>query len=345
MSDKLIERIIRWRPFNHIAYWVLLILFWGLFWGSDEGYYLNFLYSEMVLMPVKMTMVYWTIYFLVPRYLFAKRYTLLAVLFFLGLGAVSVVLRLLAYYVLSPLWGIYTTSENVLSIYRIMQFAADTNTVLVLPLAYTLFKEWFKKQLESRELEQQRTSAELQLLKNQIHPHFLFNSLNSLYALVLKKSEQAPEVVLKLSALMRYQLHDASAELVELQKEIDYLNNYIALERLRYGNRFDLSFSTHGDWKRYCIAPLLLLPFVENAFKHGVSGANEAWLRIELSVNDEQLVFLVENSLGEKLDADISSGIGLKNVRRRLELLYPDRHKLSIDAGDTFFCVVLKVDL
>lgn len=344
--DRLIEQIVKWRPFKHIAYWVLLILFFGFFWGSDEGYYRNFLFSEAILMPTKMVMVYWTIYYIIPQFLFTKRYTELLLIFSASLAITAIILRLQAYYILIPLWGMYSTEHETLSIYRIVQFAADTNTVMVIPLAYTLVKEWLKKQIESHELAQQRTTAELQLLQNQIHPHFLFNSLNSLYSLVLKKSDQAPDMLLKLSSLMRYQLQEANSEKVSLQKEIEYLQNYIALEKMRYGKRFELHFATNGNWDKLQITPLLLLPFIENAFKHGVSGAIvPAWLRIEITVTKRKVHLLVENSIALANEQNLVSGIGLKNVRRRLALSYPNKYQLTTKNDKDSYLAILKIEL
>ena len=145
---------------------------------------------------------------------------------------------------------------------------------------------------------EQKLGAELKVLKNQLHPHFLFNTLNNLYSMVLTQHPRASEVVVRLSDIMSYMLYDCERRLIDLEKEIENLKNYIELEKIRYGKRLDISFETGGKIAGKSIPPLLLLPFLENAFKHGV-GKNEraSWVRINLWVNDEELTYLVENSL------------------------------------------------
>jgi len=175
----------------------------------------------------------------------------------------------------------------------------------------------------------------------------LFNTLNNLYSLILKKSDNAKDVVLKLSDLMSYMLHDAKAKLVVLSKEINYINNYIALEKIRFGNRFEISFNTFGNINKYQIPPLLILPFIENSFKHGVSGEIDgAWITIEISVEDEDFTLKIENSISDRTGTKsknlTNSGIGLNNAKRRLNLLYKENYELKIIESDTYL-VILKL--
>ena len=179
------RRVAAWRPARHIAYWLGIVLFFGFFWGSDEGYYLHFLISELVMLPPKMAAVYLVVYVLIPRFLWTRNYVWFFATSALTLLVGGVLLRVLAYTVLIPWFSHGNPNDELLNAYRIMQFVADINTVLVLPVGYVLMREWQRKQMESQMLAHQRLEAELQLLKNQIQPHFLFNSLNNLYALVL----------------------------------------------------------------------------------------------------------------------------------------------------------------
>ena len=210
------------------------------------------------------------------------------------------------------------------------------------------FKHWYQQQKATQQLAQDKLQAELKFLKAQIHPHFLFNTLNNLYALTLKKSSNSPEVVLKLSELLNYMLYECNVPLAPLRKEIDLIKNYISLERLRYGKRLDISLNIGGDIHGKMIAPLLLLPFVENSFKHGVSGlTSKAWVSMDIQVKGNQLVMKVDNSKsnGKGEDLDYKEGIGLTNVKRRLELLYEGRYDLKILDTDDSYLVVLRLTL
>ncbi|HEY5826526.1 MAG TPA: histidine kinase, partial [Cyclobacteriaceae bacterium] len=196
----------------------------------------------------------------------------------------------------------------------------------------------------AKELEKEKLAAELKLLKSQINPHFLFNTLNNLYALTLNHSSKSPEVVYKLSQLMSYMLYDSNQSEVSLEKEVEYIQNYIALEKIRYSN-LDISMNVFDELKDVRIAPLLILPFVENSFKHGASSQlSSGFIRIDISVQAQTLVIKVENS---KIDPEIPrrpSGIGLQNLRKRLELIYPERHTLQIFDEEDVYLVILKID-
>lgn len=207
--------------------------------------------------------------------------------------------------------------------------------------------EWFKNERMKKEMENQKVSAELLNLKSQVNPHFLFNSLNSIYSLSNKNPDKkSAEAILKLSDMMRYMLYDSGDNYVDLEKEIEYLNNYIELQRLRLKAGITVTFNVHGKVGNKKIAPLLLIPFVENAFKHGISYQNESFISIELKVDDNSLNFITTNSIFlESVEKEKSSGIGLENVKRRLELLYPQKHKLNISKNEKSFDVELQIEL
>ncbi len=197
--------------------------------------------------------------------------------------------------------------------------------------------DWLQQQRTMSELETQKASSELKFLKSQINPHFLFNTLNNLYALTLKKSDDAPEVVIKLSDMMRYMLYECNEPLVPLQKEVDYINNYIALESLRQSSGVDIAFELTGSPGALKIAPLIFVPFLENAFKHGLKeNIKEGFLHISIEIIEHRLKFELQNSKPTRITSPSqqrkrAGGIGLENVRRRLELIYPERHQLEIE--------------
>ncbi|MBK6365117.1 MAG: histidine kinase [Saprospiraceae bacterium] len=214
---------------------------------------------------------------------------------------------------------------------------------------YRIMQEWLIQQGEKKELESQNLQSELKLLKSQINPHFLFNTLNSLYALTLKKSDQAPEIVLKLSEMMRYMLYECNEKEVFLEKEINYMHNYLELEKLRHGAKMDINFEVIGDLKDQKIAPLLLMPFIENSFKHGINTQlNTGFVSLVIHVNDGELTMNLKNSKAPslpKIKDKKSGGIGLTNVKRRLQILYPKTHELKIEESPFDYKIFLSLTL
>ena len=207
--------------------------------------------------------------------------------------------------------------------------------------AIKLFRHWYKKEKENQELLHENTLIELELLKAQIHPHFLFNTLNNVYALTLKQSDKAPDMLKRLSGLLHYMVEDCNIARISISQEIILLKNYISLEQLRYGTNLKIKigaeltyhFENEKDLESKKIAPLLLLPFIENAFKHGSSQQLEnAQIFFDIKVNKGILIFFVQNSKNPLSHQSDSSnvGTGLKNVKRRLQIIYPECHDLSI---------------
>lgn len=336
---------------QHVLFWGCYVLFFGLLYGSYIDDYYNAFMVELVELPFKMGLVYFNMYYLMPRYLLQKRY---AEFFFYLLLVMTAVAALMQYvllpFLIHPLFCPSTCTENNLTLYRLIKNVVNLNYVVAITAVIALLKNWYRHQQAAQLLTQDKLEAELKFLKAQIHPHFLFNTLNSLYSLTLKKSDNAPEVVLKLSGLMDYMLYDATAAKVPLEKELDYIKNYIDLERIRYGNRVDVQFTESGDISGKSIAPMMLLPFVENAFKHGVTTETEnAWIRIDVKMLEQQLVLLVENcKCGEKASGnnrDMASGIGLRNLQRRLELLYEGRYSLETEDEADSYAARLELDL
>jgi len=220
--------------------------------------------------------------------------------------------------------------------------------VIFISTSLKLIKRWIRQNIELEAIKAKHFETELKLLKSQINPHFFFNTLNNLYSLSLEKSEEVPGVILKLSDLMRYLLDSAKKKEVPLIKEYDFINNYLSLEKLRYSKRCDIKMNIEGDMSGKVIAPMLLIPFVENSFKHGVSSTvSDSYVQVILNIEQNDLNFSVENSKPEKPEDvnNSSSQMGLKNVRRRLELLYPQRHKLDISETKDMFKITLEIKL
>jgi LytS/YehU family sensor histidine kinase len=286
--------------------------------------------------------VYYNIYVLIPKHLANKKF-----LAYFGFMAVMV-------FIITPIeaFFIYTRSKDNPEMQAVVLqnlnwsflpnfFVVGTSTVVKITL------DWLKNQREKQELETQTMQSELRFLKSQINPHFLFNTLNSLYALTLKKSDKAPDIVLKLSEMMRYMLYECNERFVSLSKEVSYIANYLELEKLRQGKNVDIEYVVDGNVGEQKIAPLMFIPFIENCFKHGVGNQlSKGRVNIRLEVNGNEVTAVIENSKAETMPKPLharSGGIGLVNVRRRLELLYPGHYTLDIDDNPKTYTVTLKI--
>jgi LytS/YehU family sensor histidine kinase len=209
-------------------------------------------------------------------------------------------------------------------------------------------KDWFELEARKKEIENEKLTAELTFLKAQINPHFLFNTLNNLYYLAYSKSEHTTEIIAKLSQMMRYMIYESNHLPVPMSKEIEYMQNYISLERLRLNNQIPIAFDVSGDAATAKIGPLILIAFLENAFKHGVDANNEkSWVRVAIQVRGSQCLYTVENSKrlnGSAVHTE-KSGIGLRNVQRRLELSYPGNFDIKVNDDVDRYKVELQLKL
>ncbi len=210
-----------------------------------------------------------------------------------------------------------------------------------------LTEQWFKNEKHQEVVKNEQLSTELAFLKSQINPHFLFNSLNSIYSLAHKKSDKAPTAIVQLSKIMRYVIDDANNSTVLLEKELEHLNDYIELQKLRLTEKTKLLFDINNQSHNALIEPMLLVPFIENAFKHGVDSYNISYITIKIDISQDRLVFKSSNTIAQQKteNPEEESGIGLKNVIRRLELLYPNEHKLDIIKEEKLYSVILDLKL
>lgn len=229
----------------------------------------------------------------------------------------------------------------IVTINRVVSFAF---ILLLTGALMRLGSNYIKNQQEKKALENANLNAEISLLKSQINPHFLFNTLNSIYALAHEKSGKTETTILKLSEMLRYMLYESAGEKVELSKEIQYITNYVQLQRLRLSDKIKTEYKVSGNPDGLHIAPFLLITFIENAFKHGVSYINPGYINIQISVIEKTLTLLVENPNTES-HSFTQVGLGLKNAERRLELLYPGKYNLQTEKSETRYLVNLKLDL
>jgi sensor histidine kinase YesM len=341
----------KYRLLTHLFFWVSYMLFSIISQYSYSDEFPKAWAYVVSIMPITIIATYFFIYWAVPQLLDRKKYLSLLITF-LVMALVFGYLRrwsLHVYYVPTffpdynyverPLWDISRAVTNAFSVYTVV-FAA---------IIIKLLKRNYQQEQEAKDLAKEKLDAELKFLKGQIHPHFLFNTLNNLYSITMQESPRASELVMNLSTFLDYMLYEANVARVPLRKEVEQMKNLIELERLRYGDRLQVAFSTRGDISNKYIPPLLMLPFVENAFKHGVSREVElSFISIDFHVKENRLVLRVENSKGGKApqNEDISKGIGLKNVRRRLELIYgPKKYELQVFDEEETFMIALKIPL
>lgn len=223
----------------------------------------------------------------------------------------------------------------------VVQHSVSTIFIVIFVGMLKFAEDWLELEAKRKEVENEKLTAELTFLKAQINPHFLFNTLNNLYYLAFTNSPNTTEVIAKLSQMMRYMIYDSNHAKVLLSKEIEYIENYISLEKLRLNNQIPISFEIEGNITQAQIVPLILITFLENAFKHGVSNnSTNAYISVKLAVSNQSLIYTVENS---KLKSSIheKSGIGLRNVSRRLDLSYANKYQLDVEDGETDYKVKL----
>jgi sensor histidine kinase YesM len=327
----------------HSLFWIVYYLFLCLiFYSAYEIHEPVFYFQFIVFMPFSAALVYFNVYVLIPRLVYRRRYVSYIFSLAVALLISALINQLLKkmYVHFGSLVFAYTSDMNFKNIFTEM---IGLFYLTGFTTGIKLTKDWIQNQRLMKEREKQYLETELNFLKTQIHPHFFFNTLNNLYSLTLKKSDLAPEVVLKLSSLMSYMLYESNAAKVSLAKEIAYLQNYLDLEKLRFGQRLTVVFEMEGQIDEVNIPPMILILFVENSFKHGVkNNVNHIQIDVSLKIKDGYLFFEVKNPVGNRSSTD-NEGIGLKNAKRRLELLYGTNYKLDISEKEGLFFVNLKM--
>jgi len=358
LTRHLILKIASKRIAQHAIFWLLTWLMLALMYGVNVPGFEHALAMIGFFIPLHMVYFYTISYIGIPRYLSTRQYSGFIIFVLLCALLATSVFRLVEILIADPILYEVIKKQDKTFVWRklegsfkeqlfrytyILDAFEQANLIVWVAVAIKFFKMWYEKQQAALE-------AELVLLKGQLHPHFLFNTLNNLYALTLMQSPRSPSVVIGLSEILRYMLYEASAEVVDLRRDVEIIENYVALEKIRYEERLDLNLSINGLEPGQRIVPLLILPLVENAFKHGTSEkVGEAWINMDLHVKDNLLKFKISNSkpdLPPKNDHEKNhSSIGLANVRKRLDILYPSAHQLKILEEDDVFAVILEINL
>ncbi|NJN25081.1 MAG: histidine kinase [Cyclobacteriaceae bacterium] len=332
---------VRW--LLHVVFWLAVLGFYTAFFGQRNVNYHITLAFVAILLPVTIITTYFLNYELIPKYLLQKRYARFF-LYFVYTLIVSFYIEMMTVIIIFLSVAELNMSEFHPSNTNAIFLIAGMYVVVFLGVAVKMVNLYNHNQLEIERLKSEKIEAELKFLKAQLHPHFLFNTLNNLYALTLERSDKAADVVLKLSALLDYVLYECEAELVPLEKEIAQIDNYLALEKLRFGSRLHIDdhlLENTANWK---IPPMSLMTLLENSFKHSVSQSLvNTWMYICLEVVNGELHFTVRNPKidNSRKKKSASGGIGLTNLANRLKLIYKENHRLHIDDSGTFFEVKL----
>lgn len=345
----------RYRLLAHVLFWCVYLFVFSLASANDLFNLSAGIETSVLFIPPIMIYVYGLLYGLVPA-LIRGRYWRFFCLYCLWAFSGMIINFLYRRYVVIPLRTGRPDPSNLAGpayrqVFAVFSFVV-MNTIAMFAVFIRMFKYWYSEQQQKQkverekvEMEREKVRAELQLLKAQLHPHFLFNTLNNLYTLVLKRSDQAPDMLMRLSGILSYVLYESSAAEVPLSQEIRLCRDYVALERERYGDRLDVSMSFRGETE-CVIAPMLFQPFIENAFKHGTSEQiGKVWLSVDLSVLDGNLFFRVINSIPQNAIQTTPGGLGIANVRQRLELLYPGRSSLTTLAREDVYISTLQIKL
>jgi hypothetical protein len=313
---------------------------------------LRILSAAILLTLVHMALVYGILYFFLPRYLSKNKNRIITaglMLLFICLIAFINYFNFVLNFYISTRMGYFSAMPGMDFIIPVWgrQVLFNYPTVVGFALAIKLLKNWYLKQKEAAQAAREKINAELQLLKAQVHPHFLFNTLNNIYSFIINDSPVATEAIKKLSTLLRYIIYECNQPLVKLEQEVKMIKGYIDLEKIRYGETFNMSLQIQGSAANKMICPLLLIPFLENSFKHGASQMlTHPWVSLDIAIEEHHLYFNLSNSkptlIGENT---ITKGLGLKNVKKRLAILYPGTHSLNITDDVMSFNVSLKVPL
>ena len=345
----------------HLLFWVGYVSLSVFVFSGREEIGLALILSLILVIP-QMIIAYVNMELLIPRFFIKKKYLIYAgyvLLCFVGF-------YLFYEFVLTSLFDHFGPPEHAarrlmnensergerpyFSRMRKMRVIYGFTQALAIYFLSTAFKTSqiaFKREKEAADLKSENLNSELKFLRSQINPHFLFNALNNIYSLSIIKSDKTPDNILKLSDMLRYIIYDCNADSVPLKKEVNYINNYIDLQKLKDDEMDNIEIDFERADPKCMIAPMIFIPFIENSFKHSkIEDIEHGWIKIKIENTDSQLFFSIKNSLSkEDYTKDKIGGVGLENVKRRLELLYPHSHKLNIKSSDNEFSVELTISL
>jgi sensor histidine kinase YesM len=336
---------------HHVIFWIIYFLINTFRWGRIFDDFLYSFQSGLLGFPIHISLCYLNIYVLMPRFIYKKKYSLFILLLLSSIFMMVIVKFNLTYYFLnSNVWPESREIVNTLTSNYVMDMMIGELYVITFVTAIKITSDWIQENKRSSDLEKAQLETQLLFLRSQVSPHFFFNTLNNIYSLSLEGSKRTPKVILKLSELMRYLLYETKEKRQDLKNEILCIQNYLELEKIRYSDNLEINMNISGQIEGKVIAPILLLSFVENAFKHGANKSiDKIKIDIDFNVEDDFLKFKVVNPIPIKpkkkqLFNRNQGGIGLSNVKKRLELGYKkEDYGIFIDNSNNQFVVELKI--
>lgn len=329
----------------NLKFWLSYFAYEWLANASVGNEYYRYLVNAVAIVPITMLASVVTVHILFKRYYFRNKRRHFWVGFIIGVILFTIIRRAFNYYYTYPHY--YPEGNVTMPFLFLPKLIIEAVNIYLIAGLYSMFyfiRAWYEQQRQVHALQQKKAEAELQLLKSQVHPHFIFNTLNNIYSYSIQKNDKTPDLIHRLSSFLSYNLYDSKSASIELAKEMEYIRSYVELEKLRYGDRLDVSINVFNSVRGFRISPILLLPLVENCFKHGVTSAlSKSWIKIDLSVHQEWLTVKIENSVSEKLvrNGHSKNGLGIENVKKRLEIIYPEAHEFKcLDEGHSFMTIL-----
>jgi sensor histidine kinase YesM len=353
----------KYRIQRHLYFWTSWCLFQTILYGfvhTPETSFMDRLPSSFIdailYMPSHIFLSYTLMYFVIPFYILRHKYVLSAIWIILVILSSAALSAFTSLYVINPVRSFFLSpsamaacalTNNNSFFFSLMAGLRGGISIGGMAAAIKLMKHWYTEGQRNLQLQKENIQSQLQVLKAQVHPHFLFNTLNNIYSYTQNTSATASKLVMGMSDIIRYMLYECNQPLVPLSKELTMISEYINLERIRYGNQLELHIELpNEDTCNTFISPLLIIPFVENCFKHGLSNMLEhPWLSLTVLLDGNQMTMKLLNSKPATTNVLHAAGIGIDNVRRRLELLYPGKYELVINNEEEVFIVNLKLEL
>lgn len=353
----------KYRIQRHLYFWTSWCLFQTILYGfvhTPETSFMDRLPSSFIdailYMPSHIFLSYSLMYFVIPFYILRHKYVLSAIWIILVILSSAALSAFTSLYVINPVRSFFLSpsamaacalTNNNSFFFSLMAGLRGGISIGGMAAAIKLMKHWYTEGQRNLQLQKENIQSQLQVLKAQVHPHFLFNTLNNIYSYTQNTSATASKLVMGMSDIIRYMLYECNQPLVPLSKELTMISEYISLERIRYGNQLELHIELpNEDTCNTFISPLLIIPFVENCFKHGLSNMLEhPWLSLTVLLDGNQMTMKLLNSKPATTNVLHAAGIGIDNVRRRLELLYPGKYELVINNEEEVFIVNLKLEL
>jgi two-component system, LytTR family, sensor kinase len=329
----------------YVAYWSGYVILFSLLQGLPSQDFGTAFINELVSVLPKIIFVQLVVEYLVPSqfqnlrlFFFSAAYVTLVFVF-------AVIQRLIDNYIILEYFLPHWHKEPLMYIPPFLYNIIKLQFVVTLPLCIKLFSYWSRERNRKMQLQADKMETELQLLRSQFHPHFLFNVLNGLYSRIINGSADSAEIVLKISEMLRFGVYQSNGG-ISLEDEIKYLRNYVSLQKIRFDQRLEVSFSVHGHLDKYVIEPFIIQPFIENSFKHCMNNIDSGWITIAIERDGDWLIVRIENSLATTSgESQPEPGVGLQHVQKRLNLLYPNAHSLKIQKKTDSFFVFLRLKL